>query len=120
MSQIAPDLPPETISLSESDREVLHAFGRIKHQKRRPTAERVFGTLKCKNLPEFPNAATVQTILDRMVDRGLLIIVHNPKSGYTSYREANETAYSLTRVPNSRGAASDEDRGRSNRIVFKL
>lgn len=110
-------MPNEPTPLSDLDHKVLLAFGRIKHQKRRPTAERVFGTLKSKNLPEFPNAASVQAILDSMIERGLLMLVHNPKNGYTSYREANELAYSVTRITNYRNPASDEERGKVVNLI---
>ena len=78
------------IPITERDREILMAFGKIKRQKQRPSVDRLYNICHKSNLfKEFSTKEKIQSILDDMIERQLLVRVENPGRGLISYREIN-------------------------------
>ncbi len=96
--------PTESISqnipITDCDREILLAIGKIKRQKQRPSIDRLFNICnKIKEkFPKFSAKDGIESQLNDMIDRQLLQKVDNEK-GLISYRELN-SAIAIVAITN--------------------
>lgn len=77
------------IPITELDRDILMAIGKIKRQKQRPSVDRLYNICCKLKKPQFDSKMKIQSLLDDMVKRSLLAKVENPGKGFISYRELN-------------------------------
>lgn len=77
------------IPLTECDREVLMAIGKIKRQKQRPSVDRLYNMVHKNSRDDLSTKEKIQSVLDDMIKRQLLVRVENPGRGLISYREIN-------------------------------
>lgn len=76
------------IPISDRDRDMLMAIGKIKRQKQRPSVERLYNILQKMN-HEFNTREKIQDRLDDLIHRKLLTRIQIPGTGLISYREIN-------------------------------
>ncbi len=90
----------QNIPITDCDREILLAIGKIKRQKQRPSIDRLFNI--CNKIKEkFPQFSTkdgIESQLNDMINRQLLQKVDNEK-GLMSYRELN-SAIAIVAITN--------------------
>ncbi|KAH7637967.1 zinc finger domain-containing protein 14 [Dermatophagoides farinae] len=77
------------IPITERDREILLAIGKIKRQKQRPSVDRLYNLLARSKHSDWDTKNKIQCHLDDMILRSLLARVNNADKGFVSYRELN-------------------------------
>ncbi|CAG2103731.1 unnamed protein product [Medioppia subpectinata] len=91
------------IPITDSDREILLAVGKIKRQKQRPSVDRLYNICsKIKDTyPQFGSKDGIQIKLNDMIERNLMAKVDNEKGStvLVSYREMN-SAIAVVQITN--------------------
>lgn len=86
--------------ITEVEREILLAIGKIKKQKQRPGLERIFNC--CRNLkdkhPEFSTTESLDFTLNSAVERGVLVRLDS--KGSESYRETGPEGAAIVALTN--------------------
>ena len=90
--------------MTELDRVILMAIGKIKRQKQRPGLERLYSVLHRQGGEQFDSKEMLHQLLDDMVNRKLLSLINNP--GGDSYRELNSAIaiVAINHPPRSRSS----------------